>query len=69
MSRLPSEKTQLATARRETKKLLLEVSKLKSDMEYYRRRAIKAEQEVAEWKARFDALLARLSPETDGRST
>lgn len=57
MSRPPSEKTQLAAARREIKKLECELATLRGECRLYRARATAAEQAVAEWKARFDKLL------------
>ena len=57
MSRLPSEKTQLASARREIRFLTQQRETVKAEREHYRVRATKAEQELAEWKARFDKLL------------
>lgn len=57
MGREPSEKTQLANARRENKRLDTELRASRSMTEHFRLRATKAEQETAEWKRRFDELL------------
>jgi outer membrane murein-binding lipoprotein Lpp len=56
MSRMPSEKTQLATAKR-IRDLQKEVGNLIVQVGQYRARATQAEQHAAEWKARFDKLL------------
>jgi molecular chaperone GrpE (heat shock protein) len=39
-----------------------ELNKLRTEVDAYRARATKAEQECAEWKARFDVLLRREEP-------
>jgi phage-related tail protein len=57
MSRAPSDKTQLATAKREIKHLTQELRAARESLTHYRGRATSAEQSVAEWKARFDKLL------------
>lgn len=57
MSRMPSEKTQLATAKRMIRALQADVRSLAAEVQQYRTRATKAEQATAEWKARFDRLL------------
>lgn len=57
MSKLPSPETQLRTERRENKALREQLHAARSDCAAYRTRATKAEQEGAEWKRRFDALL------------
>lgn len=57
MSRAPSEKTQLATAKRMVRELQDEVRNLIAESGRYRARATQAEQQVTEWKARFDKLL------------
>ncbi len=59
MSRLPSEATQLRNAKTEIRKLEAHVKSLAEALGAYRARATKAEQEVAEWKTRFDLLLRR----------
>lgn len=59
MSKAPSEKTLLATARRQIKQLEYELTASRQDCSAYRLRATKAEQELSEWKKRFDLLLAR----------
>jgi multidrug resistance efflux pump len=55
----PSEKTQLAAARREIRRLTDEWKRASASVAEYRARATKAEQELAEWKRRFDLLLSR----------
>lgn len=57
MARVPSDKTRLASTRREIRFLTQQRETVKAEREHYRVRATKAEQEVAEWKARFDKLL------------
>ena len=57
MSRKPSDKTLLAHARREIKELNASLKGAWHNENNYRVRATKAEQEAAEWKARFDRLL------------
>ena len=57
MGRQPSEKTQLATARRNIRFFESQMRIVKAEREQYRIRATKAEQELADWKARFDNLL------------
>lgn len=57
MSRKPSEATQLATAKRELKRLGVELAQYRSELLKYRTRATQAEQQTAEWKERFDKLL------------
>lgn len=57
MSRMPSEKTQLATAKSEIKRLKAELQSAESALRAYRTRATQAEQACADWKQRFDKLL------------
>lgn len=57
MSRMPSEKTQLTTAKRMIRELQQEVRNVVAEVTRYRTRATQAEQQAAEWKARFDKLL------------
>lgn len=59
MARLPSTETQLRNAHRQLREARGQVATLERTAETYRQRATKAEQEVAEWKRRFNALLAR----------
>lgn len=77
MTKAPSAATKLRTAMRNIKHLqevrntaMRDIKRLQearnaaaAAREAYRARATKAEQEVAEWKARFDALLARTPKE------
>jgi hypothetical protein len=57
MSRRPSEKTQLAAARREVTRLTDDLRLWQGECRKYRTRSTQAEQELAEWKVRFDKLL------------
>jgi phage shock protein A len=59
MSRKPSAETELRHARSNLAKLRKDYSALKATSVYHCARAMKAEQEISEWKARFDALLNR----------
>lgn len=59
MSKPPSVATQLRHATRDINSLRLSLSIQCSEVEKFRARATKAEQECAEWKRRFDLLLAR----------
>jgi Tfp pilus assembly protein PilO len=65
MSRLPSEATQLRTARAEIKRLEAQLIEYKRAFENTRMRAVNAERERDEWKQRFDVLLRR-EPSTKG---
>lgn len=59
MSRKPSPETQLRSARTELKQALADRARALTMCQDFRTRATKAEQECAEWKARFDLLLKR----------
>ncbi len=59
MTRQPSAETQLRTLRADLRRLSAEAAGMAREATDYRRRASKAEAEVAEWKRRFDLLLAR----------
>jgi hypothetical protein len=59
MARQASVETRLRTALRAWKVASADSYEARKEAAGYRARATKAEQEVAEWKARFDALLAR----------
>jgi hypothetical protein len=59
MARLPSEATQLRTAKREAKELRDELWQVKQERHRALVRLSKAEDELAEWKERFDILLRR----------
>ena len=65
MSRKPSPETELRNLRRSQNRLDKLAVHLSSERDRYRIRATKAEQEAAEWKQRFDALLARV-PKLEG---
>lgn len=55
--------TEIRNLKRDIKRWYAERETLRTERESYRIRATKAEQEVAEWKRRFDALLAHTPPE------
>jgi predicted nucleic acid-binding Zn-ribbon protein len=55
---MPSAETQLRHLRREHTKVTNDLANALTKCSEYRQRASKAESEVAEWKKRFDALLA-----------
>ena len=57
MPRAASEATQLRAAKADIRRLTVERGRAEQQAAAYRARATKAEQEVAEWKKRFDALL------------
>lgn len=57
MSKPPSPQTEIRTLKRELNYLRQDNQRLKADCIKFRERATKAEQEVAEWKQRFDALM------------
>lgn len=60
MSRGPSETTQLRQARTEVRRLTKQLARAYNDRDIYRARATKTEEDVVEWKKRFDALLLRV---------
>lgn len=57
MSRAPSEATQLRNAKSALKETQTLLRQAEQQRDAYRARATKAEQELAEWKQRFDLLL------------
>lgn len=59
MGRPASDKTLLASERRTNRRLMKDMHSVVRERDSYRIRATKAEQELAEWKKRFDLLLAR----------
>lgn len=59
MPRKPSAETELRTARRIIREQQVTITRAERERDAYRARATKAEQECAEWKSRFDQLLAR----------
>ena len=61
--RQPSPQTELRNLRRDLKRTEEDLRAVKQAAEAYRSRATKAEQETAEWKRRFDLLLARTPEE------
>jgi hypothetical protein len=63
MSKPTSDATLLRAAKREIKELHLLLNAARRLRDEYRERASKAEQECAEWKARFDPLLKRTPQE------
>jgi FtsZ-binding cell division protein ZapB len=64
MSKAPSEKTQLATAKRTIRSLQTEVQNLCAEVTRYRSRATQAEQSAVAWRDRFDKLLAAMGEQT-----
>ncbi len=67
MAKKPSEATQIRTLKHDMKRVTKNRDDIQKLCAEYRSRATKAEQECAEWKARFDALLMRTPKErTDG---
>lgn len=63
--RKPSPETELRTLRREVKRLLSYRLDAEQTMAIQRGQITKAQQETAEWKRRFDALLER-TPKDQG---
>jgi len=59
MSKPPSDKTLLRSAIADARRYYDELLKIRGELAQFRARATKAEQECAEWKARFDKLLSR----------
>ena len=59
MSREPSDATKLRTAKSELSSAKTALAASEKLAHEYRARATKAEQQVSEWKARFDILLRR----------
>ena len=59
MAKAPSDATRLRTTQRELRDNYTLLTNARNERDHYRARATKAEQEVAEWRARFDALLYR----------
>ena len=59
MSKAPSDATLLRALKRKYADLLVEHQSVDRERINYRARATKAEQEAAEWKARFDLLLRK----------
>jgi hypothetical protein len=59
MSRKPTPETELKTVKRELRQSQEDAAKWLRDANTYRARAMQAEQECADWRKRFDLLLAR----------
>lgn len=59
MGRTVSDATALRKLKTELTQLIKELREMRVERETFRARATKAEQESAEWKARFDILLRR----------
>ena len=59
MSKAPSDATLLRALKRKYADLIVQHQAVSRDCTNYRARATKAEQELAEWKARFDLLLRK----------
>lgn len=66
VGRQASDKTLLASERRLVKRLREEMRQVQMSLTHYRGRATQAEQELAEWKQRFDKLLERTPLELKG---
>lgn len=64
MSKAPSEKTQLATAKRTIRSLRQELQNVSAEVTRYRTRATQAEQSAAAWRDRFDKLLTAMGEQT-----
>lgn len=62
MSKAPSEATQIRTLKRRLTQAERQVDLVFHRFEFERKRADTAEQDAAEWKARFDVLLRKESP-------
>lgn len=60
MSKPPSDATLLRTARSDMRQLSSDLARAQNEANNWRIRATKAEQEAAEWRKRFDALLLRV---------
>lgn len=56
----PSVETQLRTVRSELTASMRQVIELRRELDIARGQRTKAQQDAAEWKARFDALLQRV---------
>lgn len=67
MSRQPSAETRLRHLTREIKRLEKTLSESNVAAQSYRARLTKAEQAVAEWKARCDALIAALGRNVEAK--
>lgn len=65
MSRLPSPATELKNTKRLLKAALTDASEYRMQVRVAEGRLTKAQQELAEWKRRFDALL-KILPASDG---
>lgn len=59
MSKTPSDATLIRTLKRQLSEANSSFASMKFERDHFRARATKAEQEVAEWKTRFDILLRR----------
>lgn len=59
MGRIASPETQLRKAERENRALHGKLFDMQAQRDTFRSRVTRAEQEVAEWKSRFDRLLER----------
>lgn len=67
MSREPSDATRLRNCRADLHRTTQERDRFRVEALQYRERATKAEQEVAAWKVRFDALLKITAPTGDSQ--
>lgn len=64
MSKMRSAETELRQTRSEIKQLKKDVATARMECSIYRTRATQSEQQVSEWKARFDKLLERTPKES-----
>jgi hypothetical protein len=67
VSKKPSVETELKTVKRMLRDMTERETRAVNTCELYRQRATKAEQEAAEWRRRFDLLLAR-TPQLTGEA-
>lgn len=66
MKRKLSPTTELRYVKAELRAARIDISGLRTERNMYMNRAIKAEQDSAEWQRRFDALLVRTPAQTEG---
>lgn len=59
MSKPPSEATQIRSLKSQVKEVFEDKQAAEKARDIWRARATKAEEEAAEWKARFDLLLSK----------
>lgn len=64
MSRKPSAETELRNVKRELKRAREACADMRAELDGFRARATRAEQEAAEWRRRFDLLLEKSKIDT-----